>query len=135
MSNPHPKKTTGSNPAPGAIPEGPLGASIPYPMPADTAGARPVVSDSLGVLPSLLTTPALNLDQLPHGLDSIKPGTPTTPLLSPNPKSRQDSLGFIYGSPISELQPGRKPTKTEVVNFPSLQYTSSLAKTQYCGVN
>ena len=42
----------------------------------------------------------------------------TTPPQSPKtPKSRNESIGFIFGDPISDFDPARKPKKCDVIKM------------------
>ena len=56
--------------------------------------------------PSPRKTPKMSIDP------GSSPKTPKTPSCS-----KKESLGFIYGDPISSLIAGRKPTKIEVIQL------------------
>ena len=47
----------------------------------------------------------------------IDPGGATPPESPKTPKSRNDSIGFIFGGPISDFDPARKPKKCEVIKL------------------
>ena len=50
--------------------------------------------------------------------DAATPRTSPRPPASPRtPTSRAESLEFLYGTPIDNFFPGRKPTKIEVVQL------------------
>ena len=62
--------------------------------------------------PSKLTIPIGEVgDDATPRTSPASPRTPTTPI------TRAESLEFLYGTPIDNFIPGRKPTKIEVVQF------------------
>jgi hypothetical protein len=47
----------------------------------------------------------------------IDPGGTTPPQSPKTPKTRNESIGFIFGDPISHFDPARKPKKCEVIKL------------------
>ena len=62
----------------------------------------------------LKDTPSVTMKKVNPHYVTISPKTPRTPR---TPTSKFDTLGFIYGSPITSLKFGRIPTKIEVVQL------------------
>ena len=52
------------------------------------------------------------MDQTP-----VKDNNVPVPISPRTPTAKCDQLGFLYGSPITSLPAGRKPTKSEVVQL------------------
>ena len=77
---------------------------IQFPVPSCIQTTETILKDNPSV-----TVKKVN----PHFV-TISPRTPRSPR---TPTSKCDSLGFIYGSPITSLKFGRIPTKIEVVQL------------------
>jgi hypothetical protein len=65
----------------------------------------------------LKDTPSVTVKKVNPHYVTISPKTPRTPRTSRASLLKCDALGFIYGSPITSLKFGRKPTKIEVVQL------------------
>lgn len=63
--------------------------------------------------PSKLTIPPIG----DVGDVARSPASPRTPASPKTPTSRADALEFLYGAPINQFVPGRKPTKIEIVQL------------------
>ena len=74
---------------------------IQFPVPSRIQTMETILKD----------TPSVTIKKVNPHYVTISPRTPRTPT------SKCDSLGFIYGSPITSLKFGRIPTKMEVVQL------------------
>ena len=77
---------------------------IQFPMPSCIQTKETILKDN----------PSITIKKVNPHFVTISPKTPRTPR---TPLSKCDSLGFIYGSPITSLKFGRIPTKIEVVQL------------------
>ena len=77
---------------------------IQFPMPSCIQTTETILKDN----------PSITIKKVNPHFVTISPKTPRTPR---TPLSKCDSLGFIYGSPITSLKFGRIPTKIEVVQL------------------